>query len=60
MLFGSLLPVILEGHAWASIKGEIGIGLTSMIRDGECFGIFFIRVLRVKGYYDVMIYNKSF
>ena len=23
LLFGSLLPVILEGYAWASIKGEI-------------------------------------
>ena len=22
LLFGSLLPVILEGHAWASIEGE--------------------------------------
>ena len=22
LLFGSLLPAILEGHAWASIEGE--------------------------------------
>ena len=30
----------------------------SMILNCECFGIFFIRVLGVKGYYDLMI-NKN-
>ena len=32
-----------------------GIGLTSMILNFECFSIFFIRILGVKEYYDVMI-----
>ena len=38
---------------------KIGNGLTSMILDCECFGIFFIRILRVKWYYDVIIGKKS-
>ena len=29
-----------------------------MILDDECFGIFFIRILKVKGYYDVMIHKN--
>ena len=34
---------------------KIGNGLASTILDGECVGIFFIRILGVKGYHDVMI-----
>ena len=37
-----------------------GNGLTSMILNDEYFAIFFIRILEVKGYYDVMIQKKSF
>ena len=37
-------------------RGEV----TSMILDGECFGIFFLRIFGFKGYYDVMINKKSF
>ena len=37
-------------------RGEV----TSMILDGECFGIFFIRVLRVIGYYDVILIDNFY
>ena len=35
-------------------RGEV----TSMILDGECFGIFFIRILGVKEYYYIMIHKN--
>ena len=32
----------------------------SIILDSECFGTFFIRILGLKGYYDVMVHKRSF
>ena len=34
-------------------------GLTSMILDDEYFAIFYIRILRVKGYHDVMMCQRA-
>ena len=61
-----LLPPICNirgaclGKYWRRDYEKNGNGLTSMIPDDEYFAVFFIRILGLKGYYDVIIHKKSF
>ena len=47
------------GKYWGWYYEKNGNGLTFIILDDEYFVIFFVRILRVKGYYDLMMCQRA-